>query len=217
MKKKIIAMAALIVICLSILASGTLAYRVTALPDTSILATGNVEVAFSETVDENGKESADVLINSYDLMPGKSVNGVLQVYNIGPNAAWIRAYIDAYVVVNGEKKSLDATDNSIVTINYNTKDWAYKDGYWYYKTALEGNPADAHAYKTTHLVNSLTMNADVGNEYQGCTIVIEVEAQGVQRRHNGDGDGQTWEDVVGWPQSSLDTGTGTDNTESQEG
>lgn len=79
-------------------------------------------------------------------------------------------------------------------------DWTYKDGYYYYNSAVGKEES------TTALFKAVKFSEWAGNEYQHCTINVHVYAEAVQAANNGesalDAAEDSWpgsEDVVGTP------------------
>jgi predicted ribosomally synthesized peptide with SipW-like signal peptide len=190
MKKKIIAVAALIVILMSIMVSGTLAYFTSTGTYESTISTGNVEIAFSD-----GDNAARSLTKSYIVMPGSTAENEVYVYNIGPNSVWIRVSVDANMVVNGQEQELDP---ELVTLDY-AEGWEKMGDYWYYTSALGGNKADSPAEHTPSIF-TVAFSEKMGNEYQGSTLQIKINAEAVQYRNNG----SVYTEAQGWPGEVYD-------------
>jgi hypothetical protein len=67
--------------------------------------------------------------------------------------------------------------------------WTEKDGWWYYNTAVQSGE------RTKPLFEVVAFSGPhMDNKYQDCTVVIEVNAQAVQKANNGD----TVKEALGW-------------------
>ena len=80
-----------------------------------------------------------------------------------------------------------STDN--ITLDYNTTDWTYSDGYYYYNS-----PVDGDAF-TNELFSSVAFDISLGNSYMDAVLSIDVDAEAVQYANNG----ATVLDAQGWP------------------
>lgn len=185
MKKRIITLA-ILAICISIAAYGTLAYFTYEDTATNIITTGNLKIALIET-SENADGTHVPFEDVYDVMPGTDISKIVQVKNVGGFAAWIRISVDKAIQlaegVTGE------VDLDLVALDFNSSDWTERDGYYYYNRAL--NPGET----TEPLFTTVTFSARMSNMYQHSTAVIKVDAQATQVANNG----STVFDAAGWP------------------
>lgn len=182
MKKKLLTLS-LIVICVAILAAGTLAYFSDDATAHNVITTGGVDIELVET-GEDGKPFPEEGITG--VMPGQTVTKVVTVDNIGPADAWIRLEADLEVL-GADGKPLD---DAPVTMNLGPK-WTEKDGYYYYKFAL------APGQSTDAFITGVTFSGpDMDNEYQNCTVNLDITAYAVQVDNNGD---TVWQ-AQGWPE-----------------
>lgn len=179
--------AALIVICLAISAIGTLAYYTAEERAHNVITTGGVEIEVHEWADEEKTEPFPE-DGVDDVTPGLEVTKIVEVENTGASAAWIRVLLEMTVTAADGETELSA---DLVELDYNTEKWTLgDDGYWYYNEALE--PGDT----TEPLFTTVTFAAEMGNEYQESTCVIDITAQAVQSANNGD----SALEAVGWPE-----------------
>ena len=122
------------------------------------------------------------------MTPGLEVTKIVEVENTGASSAWIRVLLEMTVTAADGETELSADP---VELDYNTEKWTLgDDGYWYYNEALE--PDDT----TEPLFTTVTFAAEMGNEYQESTCVIDITAQAVQSANNGD----SAQEAVGWPE-----------------
>ena len=178
---------ALIVICLAISAIGTLAYYTAEERAHNVITTGGVEIEVHEWADEEKTEPFPE-DGVDDVTPGLEVTKIVEVENTGASAAWIRVLLEMTVTAADGETELSA---DLVELDYNTEKWTLgDDGYWYYNEALE--PGDT----AEPLFTTVTFAAEMGNEYQESTCVIDITAQAVQSANNGD----SALEAAGWPE-----------------
>ena len=186
-KRKLFSLA-VIAICLSIVGTGTLAYFTDSTTAHNVITTGNIDIELIETK-ADGSTFTDVI----GVMPGTSVSKIVEVKNVGDNAAWVRVNVDKEINLrNGEAGDADA----YLSIDYNTGNgetqWTKDGSYYYYNLAL------APSEKTSPLFREVLFSANMGNEYQNSTAQVYVYAQATQVDNNGTGA----LDAAGWPTSS---------------
>lgn len=186
MRKKLLVVA-IIVICLSMAAYGTVAYFTADDIATNVVTAGNVDVTLKETaIPAEGGEPVpfeDVI----GVMPGTEVSKIVEVENTGDNEAYIRVRVEKEIAlaegVTGE------VDTSLISLNVDTQNWVEKDGYFYYTKPLSAGETTAPLFTT------VTFEAGMENLYQNSKATIRVFAQAVQSDNNG-------ADVMaatGWP------------------
>ena len=172
MKKKlfVIAMAMLL---LAGVTAGTVAYFTTKTVAHNVITTGEIDIELVETMKtpEGEKEWDD----QTGIMPGQEVSKIVRVHNVGPNPAWVRVKVTKSVKVGNTILSDD-----VLTMNFNTDQWQYKDGYYYYKEALKAeNGITVPLFTNVHFAG-----AEMGNDYQNARIEISVQAEGIQYQNN---------------------------------
>ena len=184
MKKKIFAVA-VIVICLALLASGTLAYFTTDAIARNVITTGYVDIDLIEKqIDDDGTEVDFPQEAITGIMPGSTVSKIVSVKNTGAQS-WIRVYVE---------KIVTAADGSplpgdLITFTVDETKWLLKDGYYYHLMPV------ATEASTEILFDEVYFAPTMGNEYQNCKTEIIVYAQAVQTANNG----TTVEEAAGWP------------------
>jgi len=185
MKKRISAIA-VVVICLAILATGTLAYFTDAEQAHNIITSGNIEIALEEffpgSKEDPDEEDTYILEGVY---PSQTVQKEIRVKNTGVGDAWIRAKLNF---------QFDPADLSVGVITIDLlPGWIDGgDGWYYYE-----NIVAAENY-TDYLIKEVTFAPEMGNEYQNSTLTVKVEAQAVQAKNNMPESGSVL-DVAGWP------------------
>jgi len=191
MKKRILYIA-VIVIVLSLMTGGTLAYYNATDTVRNVITSGKVDVSLIE------QQLVDGVLQPYPsdpikIMPGRTVSKIISVEST-EQPAWIRASYKLTVYdANGVK--MDISDEELATVIIIEPDasaWTYHEGWWYYNEAVDGGDT------TTPLFESVEFSATkMGNQYQRCTMTIDVIAQGVQQANNG----ESALDAMGWPES----------------
>lgn len=184
MKKKI-SLVAILVICLSLIATGTLAYFSTTGIARNVITTGGVGIELIEKhIGEDGTQVDFPKDGIPGVMPGCSVSKIVSVKNTDAEA-WIRISVEK--VVTAADGSALPTD--LITFQVDETKWLLKDGYYHYRFPV------ATGDSTDILFDEVLFDGAMGNEYQGCKVEIIVAAQAVQTANNG----TTIEEVTGWP------------------
>lgn len=217
MKKKLLALS-MTAICISAVAAGTLAYYTSEITvDQNKITSGKIEI---DVVDGEGTHvTPPDTLNG--IMPGKTVNyDSVIVENTGTSPAWIRVQASTEIIAdNLAAKTLlpsIAPDGKFVVTYKLDQNWIDgNDGYYYYKYPVD--PKE----QTSMMIDEITINSSIGNDYKGCTISINVSAQAVQSKNNLPDDGAkelnegNFKTVRGWPASSRPEVL-TDNTAKEE-
>ena len=190
MHKKRIVSLAVILLCLSIMGTGTLAYFTDSTTAHNVITTGNIDIKLIETR-ADGSTFEDVI----GVMPGTAVDKIVQVSNVGPNDAWVRVSVTKEITLNNEGRTKGDADKYL-HITYNTDDWTKgDDGYYYYNKPLKAKGSDGDT--TNPLFKEVLFDAAMGNEYQNSTAQVYVYAQATQVDNNG----TTVFEAQGWPEA----------------
>lgn len=200
MKKwKIVALCTVLA-CLSIVASGTLAYFTAQETAHNVITSGGVAIQLIELSD-NGGDGLTRWEKVEGVMPGAEISKIVIVKNTGASDAWVRVKVDKTIeLADGVEGTPDPSLMKLYNNNgdsewieqdgYEGTFWTKgEDGYYYYKNPL------APGYETPALFTTVTFAPAMGNEYQNCTATIDVKADAVQVANNGD----TVLDATGWP------------------
>ena len=192
MKKKILYIAA-IVICLSIMTGGTLAYYTKTDTARNVITTDGTSVELLQQQPENG-ELITVANDPIPIMPTSVVSKVISVKNLRQDV-WTRLrYTVTIYDANGKKMDI-STEESETVIMFNTDivNWTKsEDGWWYYNDSLASGETSKPLFTTVAF-----SGPNMDNKYQGCKAVINVTAQAVQKANNG----ETVADALGWPEA----------------
>lgn len=187
MKQKILFLAA-VVVCLSLLSYGTLAFYTAEDTAHNVITTGGVAIEIQEWADENQTPFPENGVTN--VMPGKEVTKIVEVKNTGAAEAWVRVKVEKNIElddnINGE------IDLNLVTLNADTEKWALSDdGYYYYTERL------APGEVSEPLFTSVSFDAKMGNLYQNSKAIVDVKAYAVQTANNG---ATVW-DAELWPEA----------------
>ena len=181
MKRKILILSVL-VICLAMIAAGSLAYYTADTKAHNVITTGSVDIELNEWANEERTEKFE---NQTGVMPGKDVTKIVEVKNVGTGSAWVcvQMFVDVYAE-NGEGLPPEP-----VKLDINDTDWTYQDGYYYYNKPL------APGATTEPLFTTVSFDEQMGNEYQNAKAKIDITAIAVQSANNG----ETVLEATGWP------------------
>ena len=200
MKKwKIVALCTVLA-CLSIVASGTLAYFTAQETAHNVITSGGVAIQLIELSD-NGGDGLTYWRDVEGVMPGAEISKIVIVRNTGASEAWVRVKVDKTVILANEDKGnpevMKLYNNNgdsewIEQDGYEGTFWIEHDGYYYCKTPLA--PGD----ETPALFTTVLFDPTMGNEYQNCKAYIDVKADAVQVANNPKV-GNNVLDATGWP------------------
>ena len=191
MKKKILYFA-LVILCLSIISGGTLAYFTASDTARNVITSGAVEINVVEQQLVNGT------LQPYPnqpipVMPATTVSKIVSVRST-EQAAWVRMnYTLTVYDADGIAMEIPADELAeVIVIAPDATNWTQKDGWWYCSTAV------ASGETTEPLFEEVVFSGPyMDNKYQNCKVVIDVNAQAVQKANNGD---TVWE-ALGWPEN----------------
>lgn len=191
MKKRIFAFA-VVVFCLSILASTTLAYFTDTAVARNVITSGGVDIAIEEW-----QETPEGMIPYPDqhirVMPATQVSKIVTVRNLDAQS-FIRVKLELTLQdSNDQLMDIDAEEmEKIIHLIMNNQDWTEKDGWWYYGAAVNTNEV------TLPLMTAVEFDGpNMTNEYQKTTLQIHVIAQAVQAANNG----TNAMEAMGWPET----------------
>ena len=185
MKKRMLT-AALALCCLAVLATGTLAYFTAEETAQNVITMGSLKMELVE-LDEKGEPWEDV----ENIVPGMEVTKEAFVKNTGTVDFYTRVKITkTFVPAQGEEKP--ELNTKLVRLDINEKYWEPgNDGFYYYKKPV------APGEETKPLFTTVTFSTEMGNEYQNVKVIIDLDAQAVQSRNNGDSATK----ATGWPET----------------
>ena len=204
MKKKLLALSVLM-ICLSLVSLGTLAYFNAEDTAHNVISSGSVNIELVEkTKGDDGKLVDFPKDGILGVMPGTAVSKIVTVKNTGEAAAYIRVWVNTAISEPGDPitnpliKNLpltitvDGEEVDVLTLDYNTEDWTQgEDGYWYYNKALKVGES------TEALFENVAFHKLMGNVYQNSKALVDVTAQATQVANNG----ESAVEAKGWPET----------------
>ena len=145
----------------------------------NILKTGFLDVKIVEsTLADESNVTMSYPQTPINIMPSSRVSKIVTVYNMGNIDAWIRVKIDKTVTSMDSGEALNV-DTELFICDYNTDDWTYADGYWYYNAPLEAGEI------TTPLFRTVTFAAEMDNRYASSTVTFAITSEAVQKNSNG--------------------------------
>ena len=187
MKRKILCLS-VISIMLAILAAGTIAYFTAEGRAHNVITTGSINITVVEQQKgENGTAVEYPTEPITNVVPGAEISKIVTIRNDGKSTTWIRVKVGTEIKLVGEGKA----ETSLVVLNFDDTNWKEKDGYYYYNKPVD--PTES----TTALFDTVKFDPRMGNEYQNCTVNINIYAQAVQTANNNPEGGVT--EVKGWP------------------
>jgi len=180
MNKKKILYIAIIVICLSIISGSSLAYFTYSDTATNVITSGKVVVRVVEQQVENG------VVGPYpnepvSVMPGTSISKIVSAQSLA-QSAWLRMNY-SITVYDADDNKMELSEEALaelISIKRHSTNWTYKDGWWYYSTALQGGEISEALFDSVEF-----SGPEMGNKYQKATIIIDVNIQAVQKANNG--------------------------------
>ncbi|MGN0971073.1 MAG: TasA family protein [Aristaeellaceae bacterium] len=174
-RKRRLVLLALALCVAAVTVSGTLAYFTAEETAYNVITTGVLDMVLHETTTGGKPFPKDGLDN---LMPGMVVDKRVTVENAGSVDFFLRVAVDqAIFPAAGVQAELNFDH---ITLDINTTDWTLRDGYYYYNRALQ--PGET----SNPLFTTVTFAPEMGNEYMNARVEINVRAQAVQSRNNGD-------------------------------
>lgn len=194
--RKKIASLAIVVALFAIAAAGTLAYYNDTVMAHNIITTNGVDITLNDQTVQSGVLVDFPAGGISGIMPSATVSKVVSVTNEAAEA-WVRIRLEERIVsrdgVELPTTLSDGTPAYTLNLVDNTGWHKGSDGNWYYEYSL-------WQYDTTEILfDAVTFTPKLGNEYQGCTVYIDVIAEAVQTANNPLPDSGRYEDIPGWP------------------
>ncbi len=194
MKRRLLA-SGLLIVLLAVMAYGSIAYLTSEGHASNIITTGTIKLNIHEMQIASEGElvdyPADGLITG--VLPGQAVSKIPYVENVGNQDFYTRVKIKIEVTAADGSTILD---NAVIQPDIDTKNWTLKDGWYYYTGKVS-------AGKRVAPFESVKFSEDMANEYQGCKVKLDIDAQAVQVKNNPIPDNGSILDIVGWPEIEL--------------
>lgn len=194
MKKKIFSLV-LVICCIAVLAyGGTMAYFTADDVAHNIITSGKIDIKLNEVTLKVDPETGESIPfeNVAGVMPNEQIDKIVSVENINlAEPAYIRVWVGPEIKLSDENihKQSDV-DYGLIIIDFNDKDWTYKDGYWYYNKVLDTSA------ETEPLCTKVEFSKNMGNMYQDAQVTVHVIVQAVQSKNN---PGTSALTAQGWP------------------
>ena len=181
MKKKLLVLS-LIVICVALIAGGTLAFFTAEDNAHNVFTSGGVDIIVEEWQQVPGEVDPKPYPENepIEIMPGDVVSKIPTVKSVDEDV-WVRASL-TIVVKDAEGNVMQLTADEIadiIDLDINTFMWTEKDGFYYYNEAIGDGAV------TDELFSEVTFAKTMDNKFQHCTVEIDVDAQAVQAKNNG--------------------------------
>ncbi|MBR2037360.1 MAG: SipW-dependent-type signal peptide-containing protein [Lachnospiraceae bacterium] len=194
MKKKIFSLA-LVVCCTAVIAfGGTMAYFTADDVATNVITSGKIDIKLNEVTLKVDPETGESIPfeNVTGVMPNEQIDKIVSVENINlAEPAYIRVWVEPEIKLSAENTDKQGNvDYGLIIIDFNDKDWTYKEGYWYYNKVLDTSA------ETEPLFTKVEFSKDMGNMYQDAQVTVHVIAQAVQSKNN---PGTSALTAQGWP------------------
>ena len=185
MKQKILAVC-LVLICVSIAATGTLTYYTAETTAHNVVTTGLVRLELKEIFPQEGVT---------DALPDNKIPKVVWVENTGTVPAWVRVSVRLEVTDRHGSPLPAALPDGTQLIGWTLMPGWLRDeeGFFCYERVLQ--PGES----TANLMEKVTLSEKMGNEYKKSQIRLILNAYGVQSSHNG---GSVLE-AEGWPEKTA--------------
>lgn len=185
MKKRLFALA-VIIICLSLTAYGTLAYFSSENTAHNVITSSSVDIQLQEWADED-KTVPFPEEGVSGVMPGTEVTKIAEVKNTGPEPVWVRVSVEKIITLaEGVEGDVNV---GLLLLDFNQEYWTLADGFYYYNQPL--NPGET----TVELFASVAFDPAMDNIYQNSTASVVVTAYAVQTANNG----SSALEAAGWP------------------
>lgn len=186
-KKKILLLVS-IILCLSCVTVGTLAYFTAAETVHNVITSGNVDI---DLIEQSSTDDGLVPFEDMDgIVPGVTVSKIVSVKNTGVGTAWVRIAVEKEIqLAPGVEGDVDL---ALIELDIDTENWVEEDAYYYYTKPL------AVGESTEPLFTTVTFDETMGNMYQKSKAFIDVRAEAVQVANNAEG--ETVFDALGWPE-----------------
>ena len=187
MKRKLVLTSAVVLI-LALLAAGTFAYFSKDARATNVITTGTINIELNDSITGGTAVKDGDKVTGYTIsgvMPGQPVEKIVSVTNTGTSPAWLRVKL-AISVAMADGKTDTWKGQNVVTFTPNMdaetgEGWFLaEDGYYYYRKPVAANASTLKFFAE----DSLMLNPQLPNDYQGCTVTVAVQAQAVQVKNN---------------------------------
>ena len=205
MKKKQILALAVTALLLALAVGGTFAYFTTSKQAHNIITTNGIDIELVETTIKDGVEVVFPEGGLDGIMPGADASKIVKIKNLATSSeAWVRAKVTRIAINDKDGNPLpkyikdkEGKDIPVITISnsrgtsYHTEEGEAPDKVYYFY----GLDPIAPGATSEVLFDTVHFAKEMGNEYQNCKVIIEVEGQAIQRANNAK-KGEKIEDII---------------------
>ena len=189
MKKKILALALVVVLAVTAVTGATLAYFTDEDDATNTFTVGNVQIDLTEPKwDANGSEDAP------EVYPGEALAKDPTVTNTGANPCFVRVSVEGLDCLGDAGMITYRTDYVADALG---TDWVkHTDGYYYYTKVLAAGATTDALFDQIVIPTGLT-NGDGTTEYDIDVTAYAVQAQGAKPSFSAV-EAMTVEEIAAW-------------------
>jgi len=188
MNKKVIMIILLITVICLFLITTTIAFITRSTTANNIITFGSIKMQIIQTTLDSNNEEKDVDNNEIlNIIHNPTISRIVKVKNLGKHDFFVRISLDmiAFNPNNEEYKV-----NDCLSYNFNTEDWIYEDGWYYYKKIVKQGEI------TNNLITQINFDVNkITKEHTRGNFKFNIKAEAVQAKNNA----QNVLEVVGWP------------------
>lgn len=185
------------IVCAALTAGSTQAFYTVKGTAHNVITTGDVDVSIHETTTD-GKPFPEGGL--FGVMPGTDQEKQVTVVNddsSGRGSCWVRARVGISITASDGTALdnvfwADQSPHTAVLPDYNTSEWLYDNGWYYYRIVLAPGKQSEPLFTKVHFDSLL------GNIYQGCQAQLTVLVQAVQAENHPLPPGGVTQ-LTGWP------------------
>ena len=187
---KFIISSVVMIIAVFSMAMSTLAYFTANVSSgNNVISTGSSNVEFVDLNSSVPGRPSGTELDPIRFMPGYKEQRKIYAVNKGGMPVYLRAKAETLITLDSAYSYYqEQVDDSLILFHYDSLNWTFKDGYYYYNTALVSGRT------SSELFESIEFSSAMGNYYKDASVRITVTFQTVQANNNGD----TVFDAVGW-------------------
>ena len=183
-RKVLIILSLVVIIIASIIGGGSLAYKTYQGDTYNKVTTSGLSVKLWNLASDG--TSMSLYIN--EIQPWKTVENRVFAENDGAETEFLRMKINLVVTKSDGTKEVF----NYITFSFNESDWTYRNGYYYYNSAV------APGGNTTNLYDQIYFPYFPLENYQEASLHIEITVEAVQYANNSDSalTAEGWEEVL---------------------
>ena len=161
--------------------SGTLASRIIKGETDNVVSSGAIATKLVNVLSDGSEMPEEI----YSLLPGQVIDNIVYAKNTGNYQEYVRIKITP--VTHDQDGTVLSSDK--IHFKFNTTDWTYKDGYYYYNYIVQPHDGSIPLYE------EIDIGTDIGNEYRFAKLTVNIELDAVQVANN-----KTPLEAEGWMQ-----------------